>query len=176
MEEDINPYRVAIAPNFQRAVAGVDPPGGATEAGIVTVGRGHNGHYYVTHDDSGQAPPNIWMGRCINRAIESELDTLVVETNFGGDMVEAGIKNIDPRVGVKAVRASRGKAVRAEPVQQLYAAGKVHHVGTFMDLERELCTWRIGDKSPNRLDALVWAISDLMEYDDVIARLKALTG
>lgn len=178
MEKDIDPYRVAVAPEvLQRIVIGVDPPGGATEAGIVTVGRSHDGHYYVLHDDSGHGTPNQWMRRCVDRYWDVEADTLAVETNFGGDMVKAGIKNVDPQVGVKEVRASRGKAIRAEPVQQLYEEGKVHHVGTFMDLETEMCTWQVGDKgSPNRLDALTWSITELMDHNDVIARLQALTG
>ena len=161
--KDIDPYRVSNVPEkLQRIVIGVDPPGGATEAGIVTVGRGYDGHYYVIHDDSGRGTPNQWMGRCVDRYWAVKADTLAAENNFGGDMVKSGIKNVDQRVGVKEVHASRGKAIRAEPVHQLYEDGKVHHVGNFLDLEKELCTWQIGMKSPNRLDALVWAITELM--------------
>jgi hypothetical protein len=163
-ERDIDPYRVGTAPaTFARIVIGIDPPGGATEAGIVAVGKTHDGHFYVLHDDSGRGTPAEWMRRAIERYWAVNADTLVVETNFGGDMVKAGIRSIDPRVGIKEVKASRGKLVRAEPVHQLYQDGKVHHVGVFPDLERELCTWHIGMSSPNRLDALVWAIVDLMQ-------------
>jgi hypothetical protein len=160
---DIDPYRASSPPaQFQRIVIGVDPPGGATEAGIVAVGKTYDGHYYVMHDDSGRGTPNEWMRRAVDRYWALKADTLAVETNFGGDMVQSGIRNVDARVGVKEVRASRGKAVRAEPVHQLYQSGLVHHVGVFLDLETELCTWQVGDKSPNRLDALVWAITELM--------------
>jgi hypothetical protein len=163
-DRDIDPYRVAHAPDrLQRIVIGVDPPGGETEAGIVAVGKSHDGHYYVLHDNSGHGTPAEWMRRAIDRYWLLRADTLVVETNFGGDMVKAGIRSIDPRVGVREVRASRGKLVRAEPVHQLYQEGKVHHVGRFLDLEKELCTWQVGQSSPNRLDAMVWGISALME-------------
>ena len=77
-------------------------------------------------------------------------------------MVESTIKNIDPKVGYKDVQATRGKQVRAEPVQQLYEAGQVHHVGHFPDLEKEMCRWVPGDNSPNRLDSATWAITELM--------------
>jgi hypothetical protein len=160
---DLDPYRVSSAPTqLRRVVIGVDPPGGATEAGIVSVARGFDDHYYVLHDDSGYGTPDEWMRRACDRYRNIAADSLVVETNYGGDMVKCGIRNVDPTVGVIEVTASRGKIVRAEPVHQLYQDGRVHHVGTFPDLERELCTWQPGMKSPNRLDALVWAITDLM--------------
>jgi hypothetical protein len=163
-ERDIDPFRVATAPErFARIVIGIDPPGGATEAGIVAVGKTHDGHFYVLKDDSGLGTPAEWMRRAVERYWELNADTLVVETNFGGDMVKAGIRSLDPRVGVKEVRASRGKLIRAEPVHQLYQEGRVHHCGVFPDLERELCTWQVGQSSPNRLDALVWGITELMD-------------
>ena len=166
-EAEIDPYRVPAAPKqLTRIVIGIDPPGGATEAGIVSVGRDHQAtpHLFVLKDDSIAAGPNEWMQRAISRYWDLEADALVVETNFGGDMVKAGIRNLDPRVAVIEVRASRGKQIRAEPVQLLYPEGRVHHVGHFPDLENEMCTWQPGMKSPNRLDALVWSATDLLNY------------
>ncbi|NEZ65533.1 hypothetical protein D0962_22675 [Leptolyngbyaceae cyanobacterium CCMR0082] len=164
MEDDIDPYRVAVAPQvFARIVIGVDPPGSmTTEAGIVAVGKTANDHYYVLADDSLLGKPNQWANAAIGRYQSLKADTIAGERNYGGDMVENTIKNIDPTVGYKDVQATRGKQVRAEPVQQLYEAGQVHHVGHFPDLEKEMCRWVLGDKSPNRLDALVWAITELM--------------
>ncbi|MEM6436756.1 MAG: hypothetical protein AAF773_23325 [Cyanobacteria bacterium P01_D01_bin.115] len=166
-EADIDPCRITAEPKqLTRIVIGVDPPGGATEAGIVTVGRDNRStpHFFILKDDSGAGTPNEWMSAAIARYWDMEADAIAVETNFGGDMVKAGIRNLDPRVAVIEVRASRGKLIRAEPVQLLYPEGRVHHVGTFLDLEREMCTWQPGMPSPNRLDALVWSITDLMNY------------
>lgn len=166
-EDEIDPYRVSAIPKqLARIVVGVDPPGGATEAGIVACGRDMkplpNAHYYVLQDWSIAAGPNEWMKRAIGLYYQLEADAIVVETNFGGDMVKAGIKNIDPAVPIIEVRASRGKQIRAEPVQLLYPEGRVHHVGHFPGLEHEMCSWVPGTPSPNRMDALVWSITELM--------------
>lgn len=177
---DIDPYRVSVTPKqFSRIVIGIDPPGGATEAGIVTVSKDNQAtpHFFVLKDDSRKAGPNEWMTAAIARYWDMQADAMVVETNFGGDMVKAGIRNLDPRVAVIEVRASRGKAVRAEPVQLLYPEGRVHHCGHFIDLEKEMCTWRPEHKqSPNRLDALVWAVTELMGSGDAIRNLQSLYG
>lgn len=164
MENDIDPYRLTVAPqHLIRIVVGVDPPGSIqTEAGIVAVGKTARGHYYVLADDSMLGKPNQWATAAVGRYQFLQADTIAGERNYGGDMVESTIKNIDPKVGYKDVQATRGKQVRAEPVQQLYEAGQVHHVGHFPDLEKEMCRWVPGEKSPNRLDALVWAITELM--------------
>ena len=166
MADDIDPYRVAKVPDyFERIVIGVDPPGSVTtECGIVAVGRTANKHFYVLADDSGFYKPSQWGRRCVSRYEALEADTIAGERNFGGDMVRETIKNVDSggTVGYKDVHASRGKQVRAEPVQQLYSEGRVHHVGHYPELEKEQCRWVPGEKSPNRLDALVWAITELM--------------
>jgi phage terminase large subunit-like protein len=88
---------------------------------------------------------------------------IVAEDNNGGEMVEAVIKQIDPNVPIKRVHASRGKATRAEPVAAIAEQGRDHHVGNFPKLEDELCLWMVGDASPNRLDAKVWAITELSD-------------
>ena len=90
-------------------------------------------------------------------------DRVIGEVNNGGDLVEANLRTVDRNIPYTGVRATRGKAVRAEPVAALYEQGKVHHVGTFPELEDQMCSWQPGEKSPDRLDALVWAITDLME-------------
>lgn len=177
-DRDIDPYRVARAPEkLQRIVIGVDPSGSVgTEAGIVAVGRSFDGHAYLLADDSLAGTTNEWVAAAIARYHSLAADVLVVERNFGGDMAEAAFKNADPRVGVKMVTASRGKQVRAEPVQQLYERGMVHHVGHFPELELEFCRWQPGMPSPNRLDAATWALTELMNYDGIASRLAALSG
>lgn len=178
MEQDIDPYRVAAAPAvLQRIVIGVDPSGSTgTEAGLVAAGRTADGHYYLLSDDSLAGTTDQWVRAAIARYHAMSADTLVVERNYGGDIVRAAIRNADPIVGVVEVVATRGKLVRAEPVHQLYQQGVVHHVGHFPDLESEMCRWEPGMKSPNRLDALVWAITELMAFDDVASKLRALSG
>jgi hypothetical protein len=165
MDRDIDPYRVAAAPPvLTRIVIGVDPSGSTgTEAGIVAVGRSPDGHCYVLADDSLAGTTNQWVRAAIARYHALNADTLVVERNYGGDIVRSAILNADSRVGVAEVTATRGKLVRAEPVHQLYQQGRVHHVGRFLSLEKEMCTWEQGKDSPNRLDALVWSCTALME-------------
>ncbi len=89
-------------------------------------------------------------------------DRIVGEVNFGGDMVESTVRTVDSKVAFKSVHASRGKIIRAEPVSALYEQGRIHHVGFFSDLEDQMCEWVPGMKSPDRLDALVWAIYELI--------------
>jgi len=162
MERDLDPYRTTMLPTLTRIVIGIDPSGsGGTEAGVVAVGRDAQGHGYVLADDSMAGSTNAWVRAAIARYHDLAADTLVAEINFGGDMVSTVIKAEDSRVGLKLVTASRGKQVRAEPVQQVYERGLMHHVGHFPNLEAELCTWQPGMKSPNRLDALVWAVTEL---------------
>ncbi len=100
-----------------------------------------------------------------------QADRIVAEQNNGGEMVELTIATADASVPVKLVHASRGKATRAEPVAALYEQGRVHHVGNFEALEDEQCLWTPGDASPNRMDALVWAITELMIQTDPVADL-----
>ena len=163
MERDIEPYRVTAAPVLVRIVIGIDPSGSTkTEAGIVAVGRTADKHYYVLADDSLAGTPNQWFRAAIGRYHELKVNTLAVERNYGGDMVKTAIQNMDPLVAVREVQATRGKLVRAAPVQQLYENGQVHHIGHYPDLESEMCRWPPDQDSPNRMDALVWAITELM--------------
>jgi phage terminase large subunit-like protein len=153
-------------PDLVRIVVGIDPPGGATECGIVTAGIDGNGHGYIIDDRSLAASPAKWGAAAVTAYNVNEADRVVGETNFGGDMVENTIQQVagEQVIPYKAVRASRGKAIRAEPVAALYEKGMIHHVGEFPELEDEYCTWVPGVSkwSPNRLDAAVWCIYDLM--------------
>lgn len=163
----INASRVTEHPPLIRVVVGVDPPGGATEAGIVAVGVGGNGHLYVLRDDSLRDSPDVWASAVINCYNQVEADRVVGETNYGGDMVHSVIRTAayakGQQVSYKNVHATRGKAVRAEPIAAGYERGQVHHVGEFPLLEEEMSGWLPGatGQSPNRMDALVWACTEL---------------
>lgn len=157
----IEDSRVDKAPEqFRRIVVGIDPSGGnTTEVGIMTAGEGEDGHYYVLQDDSMTATrPKEWAQRAIWTYYARQADRIIAERNYGGDMVSETIRNIDENVSYHDVSASRGKLVRAEPVLALFQQKKMHLVGEFPELEEELCSYTAspGQKSPNRLDAMVW--------------------
>ncbi len=164
----LDPFRVAAnaVPDLTRIVVGVDPAAssgsGAAETGIIAAGHGTDGHAYILDDRSLRASPHEWAKAAVALYRERRADRLVAEVNNGGEMVGATIRTVDPTVAYKPVRASRGKAIRAEPVAALYEQGRAHHVGQFPELEDQLCTWEVGDPSPDRLDALVWALTELM--------------
>jgi len=163
----IDAFRVAPVdvPDLKRIVVGVDPPGGATECGIVVAGVSEIGHGYVLFDGSLQASPAVWGLTAVDLYSDYAADRIVGEANYGGDMVENTIRSVagGRSVAYTAVRATRGKIVRAEPVAALYERGLVHHAGTFIKLEKEMVQWEPGDpESPNRMDALVWALTNLM--------------
>jgi phage terminase large subunit-like protein len=150
------------SPQMYRVVVGVDPTAtsGGDEAGIITCGRAKD-DYYTVSDDSRHGSPREWATAAVTAYHRTKADCIVAEDNNGGEMVEFVIKQIDPSVYVKRVHASRGKATRAEPISAIAEKGKDHHVGYFPQLEDELCTWVPGDNSPNRLDAKVWAMTEL---------------
>jgi len=160
----IAPYRVKEAPELVRVVVGCDPTGSTTgdEAGVIAAGRGEDGQYYVLDDQSMHGSPLQWGRATIGCYKANEGDRVIGETNFGGDMVESNLRTIDPNVSYKGVHASRSKIVRAEPIAAAYERGLVHHVGEFPDLEDEMCSYTPDSKkSPNRLDALVFALTEL---------------
>ncbi len=180
----IEQYRMREAGPMGRVVVGVDPQGSA-EAGFtgivaagVTVGTCSCGenldklpHAFVLHDGSIAATPNGWARRVVSVFDIVEADRIAAERNFGYDMVESTIRTVWPAAPLKLVHASRGKLLRAEPVSALYEQGRVHHVGTFPELEDEMTTWMPTEAwSPNRLDALVWAITELGLQKDTAAR------
>lgn len=165
--EQIDSSRVLKAPEMERVIVGVDPTAssGGDEAGIITAGR-QGDEYYTIGDDSTHGSPQAWATAAVTAYHRHQANCIVAEKNNGGEMVEAVIKQVDPTVPVKLVWASRGKETRAEPVSALAEQGHDHHVGMFPELEDELCTWMPGMKSPNRLDAKVWAITELMGQTD----------
>ena len=156
---------------FKRIVVAIDPAGGKgrsnDETGIVVAARGVDGHGYVLQDLSGRFSPERWARRAVESYHAHRADRIVVESNFGGEMAVATIRAVDPNVPVRTVHASRGKQVRAEPVVTLYEQSRVHHVGNFNELEDQLCGWNpaASRSSPDRLDALVWALTELMVDD-----------
>jgi len=162
--EDIDKNRVIKSPeSLERVVVGVDPTASSNgdEAGIITAGK-FGDNYYTIADDSTHGSPQAWASAAVKAYHLYRADCIVAEKNNGGEMVEAVIKQVDNNVNVKLVWASRGKATRAEPIAAIAEQGRDHHIGVFAGLEDELCQWVPGDNSPNRLDAKVWAITELM--------------
>ena len=166
----LDELRAKEAPQLIRVVVGVDPSGSTTgdEQGIVVAGKGVDGQAYVLTDASCRLSPEGWARRAVEAYHRQEADLIVAEKNFGGDMVASTIRTVDPLVPVKMVTASRGKAVRAQPVAALYEQGRVHHVGGLPDLEDQMCAYTPDgyDGSPDRVDALVWALTDLMLQEE----------
>lgn len=153
-------------PNFTRIVVAVDPSvtnnDDSDETGIVVAARGENGHFYILEDGSIRASPDGWARRAVDLYYRHRADRLIAETNNGGDLVERVIRTVDINVSYSSVHASRGKMVRAEPIAALYEQKKVHHVGEFKQLEDQLISYTpFSRKSPDRLDALVWALTEL---------------
>jgi len=174
--------RVYQPPRLIRAAVGIDPPGGSAECGIIVAGIGPCSckgtteiHGFVLDDRSLKGPPDRWAKEAVAGYKLFRADRIFGEKNFGGDMVEATLRTVDPSISYQSVSASRGKAVRAEPIAALYEQGKVHHVGRLDDLENEMISWQPGSNSwsPNRIDALVWVLTELMTgqttYEPVIA-------
>ena len=160
---DIEADRVIKAPELKRIVIGIDPSctDEGDEAGIIAAGKGFDDQYYVMDDASLQATPDAWARVAVNLFRERKGDRLVYESNQGGQMVSLTIKTVDPTIPLRGVHASRGKLVRAEPIAALSEQHKVHHVGCFPELEDELCNYAGDGDSPNRLDAYVYALTEL---------------
>ena len=160
----IEAARVGFAPELRRNVVAVDPAvtsnEDSDETGIVVAGLGIDGHGYVLDDLSLKGTPDQWARTAVEAYHAWEADRIVAEVNNGGDLVAHTIRTVDPLVPYSAVRASRGKIARAEPVAALYEQGKIHHVDVFRSLETQMIEGLA--KSPDRVDALVWAISELM--------------
>lgn len=169
----IDPYRVQTIPaDLERVVIAVDPAvtgaKDSDETGIVAVGRKRiksEMHYFVLDDRSLRASPETWARAVVSAYNTYEADRVVAEVNNGGDLVETMIRAAAPRISFRAVRATRGKVLRAEPVAALYERGLVHHVGNFANLEYQMRNYNGLEKSysPDRLDALVWGLSALSQ-------------
>lgn len=170
----IDTWRVTdgVLPEFVRIVVAVDPSGSDDvdnadndEIGIVVAGLGTDGNAYVLEDCTVKAGPATWGNVATTAFDRQQADCIVGETNYGGAMVKHVIHTSRPRTPFKQVTASRGKHVRAEPFSALYEQGKVRHVGRFTELEGELTAFTtygyVGDRSPNRADALIWALAEL---------------
>jgi phage terminase large subunit-like protein len=162
--------RVVAPPPLMRVVVAVDPPAsakkGADACGIVAAGRADDGLIYVIADETAAGlTPQGWALKAIALWRRLQADALVAEVNQGGDMVKAVIGEADRSVPVTTMRATRAKYLRAEPVSQLYEQGRVKHAGTFPALEDEMCDFGLdglsSGRSPDRLDALVWAVTAL---------------
>lgn len=178
--DQIDKNRVRDFPDLQRVVVAVDPSGtkgqsdDGDEIGIVVAGKGIDGRAYVLADRTCKLSPDGWgrravdayHGRWSQTPDKVKADRIVAERNFGGAMVEHVIKTIEPTVPYKEVTASRGKVARAEPVAALYEQGRVSHVGSMPELEDQMCLIApegyVGEGSPDRADALVWALTELM--------------
>ena len=166
--EIIDKHRVTEAPVCDRVVVGVDPSGsGRTEAdscGIVVAGIDDSGHYYVLADKTVNASPDAWAKAAIAAYHAYGADAIVAESNFGGSMVKSVIDLTEPDVNVQLTWSSKSKVIRAEPIAALYEQGKAHHCGLFKSLEDEMTSYVPGGrgKSPNRMDALVFAITALI--------------
>lgn len=170
--DNLDRYRVKEAPKLTRIIVAVDPAAkdnaknedGAAH-GIIVAGIGENGRGYVIEDGTLRASPNAWARRVISLYDRYEADRIVVEVNQGGDMVKAVLDSVRHGLPIQEVTATRGKHIRAEPVAALYEQGRVSHVGSFPELEDEMVLFEadgfIGDKSPDHVDALVWALTAL---------------
>lgn len=180
--DTLDGLRVRKAPELQRMVVAIDPPvttGREADAcGIVLAGRCGDGHAYVLADCTLEgATPLAWARHAVALYNLHRADRIVAEVNNGGELIELLIRQVDPQVSFRALRARRGKVVRAEPVAALYERGLVHHVGTLTALEDQLCGlvsgrgWT-GAGSPDRADALVWAITELMLEESGEPRLR----
>jgi phage terminase large subunit-like protein len=171
--ETLTNCRVEIGdvPDLVRVVVGVDPSGGDSEGndeqGILVAGKGANGEAYVVADRSCKLSPDGWGRRVVQAYLDFNADRVLGETNYGGDMVVFTVKvaasAMGAEVATKKITASRGKHARAEPIAALYEQGRIHHVGQFEELEEQQRTWtQDSGWSPDRMDALVWALTDLM--------------
>jgi len=169
----IDRFRVAKdgLPDMQRIVVAVDPSGtkgdgGGDDIGIVVAGKGVDGRAYVLEDATCQLSPEGWGRRVNERASHWNADCILAERNFGGAMVGAVLRAAGIKTRFKEVTATRGKVIRAEPIAALYEQGKVSHVGNLPDLEDQMCNFTasgyVGEGSPDRADALVWAMTELM--------------
>lgn len=176
----INATRVRSLPDgslpvpLKRIVVSIDPAVTSTdtsdETGLIVAGVGFDDHLYVLEDRTDVYKPNEWAREAIVLYNKYKADRIIGEVNNGGDLIEAVLRNIDPKISYKAVHATRDKLTRAEPIAAYYEEGKAHHVDQLPELELEMTTWesKKGEKSPNRIDALVWAATELIISSSVI--------
>ena len=179
----IDSHRRARPSSLVRCVVAIDPPASAHRhsdaCGIVAAGIDDNKHLYVLADYSRQGlSPSAWAKVALQAYRAHQADRVIAEVNQGGNMVEAVLRQLSPDVSFRAVRASYGKKHRAEPIAALYEQGRVHHCSLFQALEDQMCSWTGAsyDASPDRLDALVWALTELAFGTSAHARLRNIGG
>lgn len=167
-ESRVPEYSVKVK-DLTEIVVALDPSMSAlgerdSETGIIVAGRGHDGHCYILEDATLMRPsPDTWAREAVNKYHKWQANKIVAEVNQGYDLVEHTIRTADDKVPLKKVYATRGgKFLRAEPIAALYEQGRVHHVGMFPQLEDQMTQWIPGKASPDRLDAMVWAVTQLM--------------
>lgn len=181
----IDELRRREVPELLRIVVAIDPAASSgessNETGIIVAGLGADGHGYVLEDVSLRGTPDAWGRAAVNAYRRWRAERIIGEVNNGGEMIEHVIRTIDPVASYKAVRASRGKVARAEPVAALDEQGRVHHVGAFPELEDQMCILtsdfdrRTAGQSPDRVDARVWALTELMlEAEPGEPRIRSL--
>ncbi len=187
--ETLDSSRVREAPKeLQRIVVAIDPATTSgeesDETGIIVAGKSDAGHFYVLADLTSRLSPDGWARRAVTAFDNWAADRIVAEANQGGEMVESVIRTVRPDVPVIRVHASRGKRTRAEPIAALYEQEKVHHAGGFPELEDQMCSFApdVAPASPDRVDALVWALSELsgrggavLHFDRTKNQLAAVT-
>lgn len=176
-----------VPEDLHMTVVAVDPPAtgnaNSDECGIITASRDipntNHAHFYIHNDSTVQGrSPEGWAAQAVSAYYKHQANAIVAEVNNGGDMVESVIRSVDPTVRVIKVRASKGKWIRAEPIAGLYEQGRVHHVGSFPTLEDQMCDFdpsgTVEGKSPDRMDALVWALAELSNRKQSEPRIRQL--
>lgn len=177
----IEKLRVKKPPHLQRIVVAVDPAvtseEDSDETGIIVAGIGTDRKGYLLDDLTTKGSPDEWAKVVVDAYHTWEADRIVAEVNQGGDLVESLIRTVDKKVPYKGVHATRGKYTRAEPISALYEQGRVNHVGSHPKLEDQMTTWvpSTGEKSPDRVDATVWAFTDLILNKKTKSKVKAST-
>jgi phage terminase large subunit-like protein len=174
-----NRIKPADLPPLMRIVVGVDPAVTSGEdsdfTGIVTAGMTADGHYYILADDTLKASPQEWATKAVAAYDKHKADRMVAEVNNGGDLVIHLLQQVNVNIPVKKVTASRGKRVRAEPIAALMEQDRCHMVGYYAELEDQMCEWTPEDpNSPDRLDAMVWALTELSESSGTMTALGQL--
>jgi len=175
--KNIEQNRVELTPVLTRIVVAIDPAvtsnSSSDETGIIVAGRSEDNQYYILEDFSGIFSPDMWIKKAIECYYKFDADRIVCEVNNGGDLIEKLLRVQDVNVPYTSVRATRGKMLRAEPISSLYEQNKVHHVGYFKELEDQMASYTpFSTKSPDRLDALVWAVTSLQSSGKAIFRIS----
>jgi PBSX family phage terminase large subunit len=175
----IRPEDGTLPVSLKRIVIAIDPAVStkdtSDETGIIAAGIGFDGHLYVIEDKTDHYKPTEWAQQAIALYHHYRADRIIGEVNNGGDLIETVLRSIDNKISYKSVHATRDKLTRAEPVAALYEQGKAHHIGQLLELELEMTSWEAkkAERSPNRIDALVWAATELCLVDDNVIHGRA---